>query len=92
MPTTLNLTRRGEEAMAIDFGQLPQAKGSTAPTDPQDIFKQRPAGDQAANDLWQGQAEALDEWFGANKSNILINLNTGAGKNICGTTYRSESN
>jgi replicative superfamily II helicase len=70
--------------MVIDFSKLPKAKAKQASAEPKEIFKQRPAGDLAANDLWQGQAQALEEWYASDALNTLINLNTGAGKTYVG--------
>lgn len=68
----------------IDFGSFRKPDHKTQSADPQEIFKRRPSGEGAANDLWRGQAEALTKWFGGTKSDTLILLNTGAGKTIIG--------
>ena len=68
----------------IDFGNFRKPDQKTQSTDPRDIFKRRPSGEGAANDLWQGQAEALARWFDGSKPDTLIQLNTGAGKTIIG--------
>jgi len=69
----------------IDFGSFRRVDQKTRPSDPREIFKRRPSGEGAANDLWQGQAEALGAWFeNKTKNEILITLNTGAGKTIIG--------
>ena len=68
----------------IDFGNFRKPDQSNRPVDPREIFKRRPSGEGAANDLWQGQAEALDAWFKGAKQDTLILLNTGAGKTIIG--------
>lgn len=68
----------------IDFGSLKKPDAKARPTDPRDIFKRRPSGEGAANDLWQGQAEALEAWYKAQKDETLVLLNTGAGKTIIG--------
>jgi replicative superfamily II helicase len=68
----------------IDFSSLRKPDQKNRPPDPREIFKRRPSGEGAANDLWQGQAEALSKWFEGKKANSLILLNTGAGKTIVG--------
>ena len=68
----------------IDFTSLRKPDQKNRPTDPREIFKRRPSGEGAANDLWQGQAEALTKWFDGEKRDSLILLNTGAGKTIIG--------
>jgi replicative superfamily II helicase len=68
----------------IDFGSLKKPDSKTRPVDPREIFKRRPSGEGAANDLWQGQAEALEAWFKSKAEETLILLNTGAGKTIIG--------
>lgn len=68
----------------IDFGSLRKPDQKNRPTDPREIFKRRPSGEGAANDLWQGQAEALGAWFENPREDNLVLLNTGAGKTIVG--------
>ena len=68
----------------IDFNNLKKPDARARPTDPREIFKRRPSGEGVANDLWRGQAEALEEWFKDQKDETLILLNTGAGKTIIG--------
>ncbi|MBA2398981.1 MAG: DEAD/DEAH box helicase family protein [Bradyrhizobium sp.] len=68
----------------IDFNNLRKPDARTSPTDPREIFKRRPSGEGVANDLWRGQAEALEGWFKDQKDETLILLNTGAGKTIIG--------
>ena len=55
------------------------------PTHPIEIFERLPSLENSPNDLWRGQAEALEAWNTARKENdVLIALNTGAGKTIMG--------
>ena len=68
----------------INFGDFRKPEQRSRPNDPRDIFRRRPAGEGAANDLWQGQAEALGRWYENRKDDSLILLNTGAGKTIIG--------
>lgn len=71
--------------MDFDFGQLSVPKGGAAPTDPFKIFASLPRLEGAPNDLWRGQAEALTQWNDAReKHDVLISLNTGAGKTLAG--------
>lgn len=71
--------------MEFDFGQLSVPKSSGAPTDPFKIFASLPRLERAPNDLWRGQAEALAQWNDAReKRDVLISLNTGAGKTLAG--------
>ena len=71
--------------MLIDFNKLARPKGNSAPTDPLEIFAKTPNLKNAPNDLWKGQAEALEKWH-ANRTtdDNAILLNTGAGKSIVG--------
>jgi hypothetical protein len=59
----------------IDFNNLRKPDARTTPTDPREIFKRRPSGEGVANDLWRGQAEALEGWFKDQKDETLILLN-----------------
>jgi hypothetical protein len=68
----------------IDFSGFRKPDQKNRPHDPREIFKRRPSGEGAANDLWQGQAEALSRWFDGDQNDSLILLNTGAGKTIIG--------
>ena len=68
----------------VDFTKFSKPAAQPKPTDPRDIFRLRPAGDDVANDLWQGQAEALKDWYEKKPQNKLILLNTGAGKTYVG--------
>jgi hypothetical protein len=69
----------------IDFNKLSRPKTSAAPTDPLEIFAKTPNLKDAPNDLWKGQAEALQRWHSDrdNDDNAVL-LNTGAGKSIVG--------
>ncbi|MDP9590490.1 UNVERIFIED_ORG: hypothetical protein J2W19_003049 [Shinella zoogloeoides] len=69
----------------IDFNKLARPKGSNAPIDPLEIFAKTPNLKNAPNDLWKGQAEALEQWHASRKNDDnAILLNTGAGKSIVG--------
>jgi hypothetical protein len=68
----------------IDFNSLKKPDIKARPTDPREIFKRRPSGEGVANDLWRGQAEALEGWYKNPKDETLVLLNTGAGKTIIG--------
>jgi superfamily II DNA or RNA helicase len=69
----------------IDFNKLARPKTNAAPTDPLEIFAKTPNLSNAPNDLWKGQAEALQRWHkDRQKEDNAILLNTGAGKSIVG--------
>lgn len=69
----------------IDFNKLSRPKTSAAPTDPLEIFAKTPNLSNAPNDLWKGQAEALERWHkDRDKEDNAVLLNTGAGKSIVG--------
>ena len=59
--------------------------GARGPVHPIEIFESLPSLDTSPNDLWRGQAEALEGWHKVrSKYDVLIALNTGAGKTIIG--------
>lgn len=72
----------------FDFGGLGKVGGKKdkGPTDPIQIFERRPSVEGGFDDLWRGQAEALDTWNGnyRNTADTLVTLNTGAGKTVVG--------
>ncbi|RVO40422.1 helicase [Sinorhizobium meliloti] len=69
----------------IDFNKMSRPKANSAPTDPLEIFARTPNLSNAPNDLWKGQAEALQRWHLArDKQDNAVLLNTGAGKSIVG--------
>lgn len=69
----------------MDFSQLPLPKVAKASTDPFKIFGALPRLEGAPNDLWRGQADALAEWNeNREESDLLLSLNTGAGKTLVG--------
>jgi hypothetical protein len=69
--------------MAFDFSKLGKPEKARAPIDPIKIFESLPSLAGTPNDLWRGQYEALAEWHIVRKnSDVLISLNTGAGKTI----------
>lgn len=69
----------------IDFNKLSRPKTNAAPLDPLEIFAKTPNLSNAPNDLWKGQAEALERWHkNRNRDDNAILLNTGAGKSIVG--------
>lgn len=47
--------------MVFDFGGLDKPKAKSASPNPRDIFRSRPSGKAKIKELWQGQAQALDE-------------------------------
>lgn len=69
----------------MDFSKLGSAKKAQAPTDPIRIFETLPSLSGTFNDLWRGQDKALTEWNAArHRQDVLVSLNTGAGKTIVG--------
>lgn len=72
--------------MTFDFTKLTVPSVGAAPTDPYKIFTGLPRLEGTPNDLWRGQSEALNEWNTnyRDKRDILISLNTGAGKTLVG--------
>lgn len=69
----------------MDFSRLTKPNLSRPATNPRDIFARLPRMEAAPNDLWHGQASALDEWnTHRTKRDVLLSLNTGSGKTIIG--------
>ena len=69
----------------MDFSRLGSAKKPRVPIHPIRIFETLPSLTGTPNDLWRGQANALIEWEQVRKKrDVLISLNTGAGKTIVG--------
>jgi len=69
----------------MDFSKLGVPKATEKPVDPIKIFERLPNLPGTPNDLWRGQAEALIQWNDArNRNDVLISLNTGAGKTLVG--------
>lgn len=69
----------------MDFSKLGSAKKAQTPTNPIRIFETLPSLSGTFNDLWRGQDKALTEWHAArDRQDVLVSLNTGAGKTIVG--------
>lgn len=69
----------------MDFSKLRSAPATETTEDPIKIFEALPSLEYAPNDLWRGQTKALTEWYERSSNrDILITLNTGAGKTIVG--------
>lgn len=69
----------------MDFSKLGTPKAVRRPTDPVKIFERLPNLPGTPNDLWRGQAEALAQWNTArDRNDVLVSLNTGAGKTLVG--------
>lgn len=69
----------------MDFSRLGSTKKASVPTDPIKIFETLPSLSGTFNDLWRGQDKALSEWHeNRSKRDVLVSLNTGAGKTIVG--------
>lgn len=58
---------------------------SARPIDPEAIFRRAPKGAHSFADLWRGQTDALRAWTARRKRpDVLVQLNTGAGKTVVG--------
>ena len=69
----------------MDFSKLGSTKKTPAPTDPIKIIETLHSLHGTFNDLWRGQDKALTDWNAARtKHDVLVSLNTGAGKTIVG--------
>jgi hypothetical protein len=69
----------------MDFSKLSQTTQQARPVDPYEIFKSLPRLANAPNDLWTGQNEALTGYQKVrSKADVLIEMNTGAGKTLVG--------
>jgi hypothetical protein len=71
--------------MAIDLSKLPKPFQLKQHLSPIDIFNALPRLKDSPNDLWAAQQRVLLKWHSLRTaSDIVINLNTGAGKSIVG--------
>ena len=69
----------------MDFLKLSGTTKISAPVDPIQLFESLPSLPDTLNDLWRGQAQALQNWHQKReKLDVLVSLNTGAGKTIVG--------
>ena len=69
----------------MDFSRLGRIAPSSKPIDPIEIFEKLPNLPETPNDIWRGQNEALNKWHeNRKKHDVLIALNTGAGKTLVG--------
>jgi hypothetical protein len=69
----------------VDFSKLGSTKKAPSPLNPIKIFETLPSLSGTFNDLWRGQDKALNEWHvNRDKHDVLVSLNTGAGKTIVG--------
>lgn len=69
----------------MDFDDIDFSGEVARPTNPIEIFEALPRLPDTPNDLWRGQARALEEWHSARaKRDVLVSLNTGAGKTLVG--------
>ena len=69
----------------MDFSKLGRTNKTHSPTHPTKIFEALPSLANTPNDLWRGQDKALTDWHAVReKQDVLISLNTGAGKTIVG--------
>lgn len=69
----------------MDFSQLGAVSSHGKQIDPIKLFEQLPNLPNTPNDIWRGQTEALEQWHKHREQNdVLIELNTGAGKTLVG--------
>jgi superfamily II DNA or RNA helicase len=69
----------------MDFSKLGSTKKAPSPINPIKIFETLPSLSGTFNDLWRGQDKALTEWHAnRDEDDVLVSLNTGAGKTIVG--------
>lgn len=69
----------------MDFKSLRSSSSRSAPTHPIRIFEATPSLRETFNDLWRGQADALEDWHRSrSERDVLVSLNTGAGKTVVG--------
>ena len=69
----------------MDFSKLSGTAQKSVPVDPIQLFESLPALSSTPNDLWRGQTQALQSWHKMReKLDLLVSLNTGAGKTIVG--------
>ena len=69
----------------MDFSKLGSPRRRLLLTDPIKIFESLPSLANTPNDLWRGQDKALRDWQEVRtEQDVLIALNTGAGKTIVG--------
>lgn len=69
----------------MDFSRLGRLASSPKPMHPIKIFEKLPNLPGTPNDIWRGQAEALNRWHEErHRRGVLIALNTGAGKTLVG--------
>lgn len=69
----------------MDFSKLTVPASAKRPTAPIEIFEKLPNLPGTPNDIWRGQTHALTEWHNHRRANdVLISLNTGAGKTLVG--------
>ncbi|MEO7100060.1 MAG: DEAD/DEAH box helicase family protein [Luteolibacter sp.] len=79
--TSINLAK----TMPFDFNSLKPQAANAGPIDPIQIFRGLRVRDTAVNDLWLGQAEALQPWHEHRAmKDVAVGLNTGAGKTLVG--------
>jgi hypothetical protein len=69
----------------MDFSKLSGRTATQKVTNPIKLFEQLPNLPGTPNDIWRGQNEALTKWDEHRaKNDVLVELNTGAGKTLVG--------
>ena len=68
----------------VNIDQLRRTRSTTKVIHPREVFLRLPK-PPGIDDLWQSQAEALDEWFKRRtQQDLVLKLNTGGGKTLVG--------
>lgn len=68
----------------FNFKDLKKPEGDDRPHLPKDIFARRPSSRKTMKEMWQSQANALEEWWKYRDKSCLISMYTGAGKTLVG--------
>ena len=69
----------------IDFSKIRANAPKPRPVHPIELFQASAVSDDSINDLWLAQGDALREWHDhRNEKDVVIALNTGAGKTLVG--------
>jgi hypothetical protein len=78
--------------MGLDFSQLKVGAGDTTLIDPGELFAALPGRASKYSYLRDVQAEVLNQWFARrDESDLVIKMNTGAGKTIVGLLALASS-
>lgn len=76
----------------VNFNELGLPGVAKQELDPTKIFGELPAGNHKISNLWAGQERALERWHAVRKENdVVVELNTGAGKSLVGLLIAESS-